>query len=347
MRLKRKIRNTANNLLKFVNVEVVKKSELDALRRRCGLVSPNGSRTLPIPKQLEHQLHINHPRLLELRDCYKKATLPVLNHSQWNRELVATEIDLQYFRDDSAFVFQNRDLNNECNYLLTTYYVKSIDRLNLLARLDEDEQFGVQVFRFNDEQLMSRDLLDSIVEIYFLEDTLHLSQQRDFKILDIGAGYGRFAHRMAQAFSGQVKTFCVDAIPESTFLCEIYLRFRSVENWTQVVPLDQIEETVEGQHIDLAINIHSFSECTLQTVCGWLDFCRKYEITYLMIVPNAEKYLGKKLLTTECEFERIDYLPEIEKRNYQLVNRQPKYLASSVQRHGVSPTWHYLFKLNV
>ena len=45
-------------------------------------------------------------------------------------------------------------------------------------------------------------------------------------MLDIGAGYGRLAHRMSAAFPQLEDYCCVDAVPESTFLSEYYLRHR-------------------------------------------------------------------------------------------------------------------------
>jgi 2-polyprenyl-3-methyl-5-hydroxy-6-metoxy-1,4-benzoquinol methylase len=65
--------------------------------------------------------------------------------------------------------------------------------------LEEDDDFGAEVFDFHGK-VVSRDLLDSIIEINFLDRHLGFSSRRAVNVLDIGAGYGRLAHRMATAF---------------------------------------------------------------------------------------------------------------------------------------------------
>jgi SAM-dependent methyltransferase len=137
--------------------------------------------------------------------------------------------------------------------MLTTYYVKTIDTLSLLNILHEDALFGAHVFDFNGKFIVSRDLLDSIVEIYFLERTLGISKT-SYNFLDIGAGYGRFAYRIVSSFP-QGRVLCVDSVAESTFLCEYYLRFRGVEKRAETVPLDEIKCMLASNHVDVATYI--------------------------------------------------------------------------------------------
>jgi len=63
---------------------------------------------------------------------------------------------------------------------------------------------------------------------------------------------------MAEAVPDLEQVLCTDAVAESTFLSEYYLRFRGVDAITQVVPLDEIEaklSSVQGdarrQHAQL------------------------------------------------------------------------------------------------
>ena len=65
------------------------------------------------------------------------------------------------------------------------------------------------------------------------------------RILDIGAGYGRLAHRMVSAFPNIQTYFCTDAVAISTFISEYYIRFRKLENNTKIIPLDDIESTLK------------------------------------------------------------------------------------------------------
>jgi putative sugar O-methyltransferase len=142
-----------------------------------------------------------------------------------------------------------------------------------MERLDEDGLFGAYTFDFNGEKLVSRDLLDSILEINFLDRHLGLARREGFNLLDVGAGYGRLAHRLATAFPGTMRIYCTDAVSESTFLCEYYLRFRGLADRTEVVPLDEIEARLRTVRIDVATNIHSFSECPMpQWNGGWISW---------------------------------------------------------------------------
>lgn len=334
-----------NRMLRLVNAEVANRAELEVLRRRYGAATTNSNHTAPLAPDVEAYLSRDNPRLRTLRERYSRVTLPVVDHSRWTPDFVDATVDLRHFRRDNAYVAQGRDFNADSDYLLTAYYLKSIDRLGLFEHLDEDRLFGVGGCSFNGGRLISRDLLDSVAEIYFLEDTLGLSRRTDFTILDVGAGYGRLAHRLATAFPTRLRVLCVDAVPESTFLCEFYVRFRGVDDRACVVPLDAIEQALASQHVDLVTSIHAFSTCTHTTVCGWLDLIRAHKVPWVMIVPNAEQHGGTRLITKEKDNRQIDYLPELEARGYRLVCRRPKFLAPSVQEHGVSPTYHYLFEL--
>jgi SAM-dependent methyltransferase len=304
-----------------------------------------------LPQGAESYLQRNNPRLIELRKKYDSLSLPVTDQSVWTSDYASHEVDLEYFRADNAYIWQTRERNQaETNYLIITNYVKSIDSLKLLGILKEDGMFGAHVFDFDDRLVVSRDLLDSILEIYFLEQTIEISES-NLNILDIGAGYGRLAHRFVTAFPNLGQVFCVDAVAESTFLCEYYLRFRDVDNRATVVQLDKIDNALATTHVDLAVNVSSFSECTLASVSWWLDLLREHEIRYLMIVPNPP---GTELVTREKGWERepdwehtncIDYLSALNSRGYKQIVKWPKYLDSHVQKYGVTPTHYYFFEL--
>jgi hypothetical protein len=296
-----------------------------------------GGSPAPLPGGAEDYLRPDHPRLLELERAYAAFEPRVTTPLVWKRGHVS-RYDLRYFRGDNAYVWQVRDGARELNYALTAYYVKTIDALGLLDRLQEDELFGVHAFMVGGKKV-SRDLLDSIVEINFLERHLALASRPGLNVLDIGAGYGRLAHRMVSAFPGIGAYFCADAVPVSTFLCDYYLRFRGVAPRAQAVPLERVEAALAGRRIDLAINIHSFSECTPAAIEWWLELLGRHSVRHLFVVPNELDHGGEKLLTNDG----ADMLPLIERR-YRLSAKAPKYADPSLQRHGIKPTWHYLFE---
>jgi SAM-dependent methyltransferase len=296
-----------------------------------------------LPAGAQSYLTRDNPRLRELEQRYASLRHPVMDHSRWTHEFVKSdEVNLQYFRGDT-YVWQYRNLNFEVNYLVTANYIRSIDQLGLLKNLTEDNLFGAYTFSV-DGITVSRDLLDSIAEIYFLERTLGISKRQNLKILDIGAGYGRLTHRLVRAFPHLDRVFCTDPIATSTFLSEYYLRFRGVDQQAVVVPFDELDRALAGVHIDIAVNCHSFSECTLASIQSWLDILDKHDVRHLMIVPSEGLYSEGTLLTTERGNTHRDYMPTLLSKGWKCVASQPKFLDRLVQKHGVSPTHHYLFE---
>jgi hypothetical protein len=156
--------------------------------------------------------------------------------------------------------------------------------------------------------------------------------------LDIGAGYGRLAHRGTTAFPSTTY-LCTDALPEATFLSEYYLDYRGVADRAHVLPLDEVALAIEDQPIDVAVNVHSFSECPLSAIEWWLDLLVANDVENLMIVPNTEA------VSREGGAAPRDFMPAIQARQFEPVCTRPKYAHSDlVQRHGIFPTTYFLFR---
>lgn len=293
----------------------------------------------PLPAGAKEYLCKDHPRFKELEEAYFACDQNVIKPLFWTEDNVKDE-EILHFRGDNAYAWQLRGDNmNPLGYALSTYYVKAIDKLRLLNRLEEDEEFGIYTF-FIDSKLISRDLLDSIIEIYFLERNLNISKWNSFSILDIGAGYGRLAHRVVSAFENIDIYLCADAICTSTFICEYYLNFRGIDGKAKVIPLPDIESELNNHNVDIAINIHSFSECTVSAIEWWLTQLEKNKIKYLMVVPNKVDRNFNMLTNDNKDFSKI-----VEKHGYKLISREPKFLDPIVQEYGISPIYHYLFEL--
>jgi hypothetical protein len=183
-------------------------------------------------------------------------------------------------------VWQFQDVNTPEKYVLTYFYLKTIDTLGLLDVLIEDGDHGVFTFPTGDtdkdgnKRCVSRDILDSVNELLFLEQVLQISRRPGLKVLDIGAGYGRLAYRAVTALSNIDSYFCIDAVPESTFISSYYLSRKGAAR-ARVVAFDDQQDLVPGT-IDLAVNIHSFSECAIEAVDYWISRC-------LFIVPNISR----------------------------------------------------------
>jgi hypothetical protein len=299
--------------------------------------------TVPLPPGARETLRRDHPRLIELEARYRAFESPLSRHTLWDDGYRNQKLDLAYFRGDNVYVWQVRTLGEHARlkYFLQGQYVRGFDTRGLFDRLIEDGQFGCWTFRYAGLPRLSRDLLDSINELYFLDRELDLFARTSLTVLDIGAGYGRLAHRMCEALPGLTKYYCVDAVPESTFLSEYYLGYRGCQEKAIVVPLDEIASVLPAEGIDLAVNIHGFSEVGLDVIGGWLDELARRSVPWLLIVPNDYE----QLLSFEGDGSRLDYMPLLEARGYRLRCIEPCIRDPDVRElSGVRPDHFLLFE---
>jgi hypothetical protein len=154
---------------------------------------------ISLPEGAKYYLRPDNPRHLDLQARYAPHTQ--FEHSQWPPELLKSDLDLRYIRADNAYNWKIRGGPQEINYIITVYYVKDTDGLGLWDRLTEDDLFGAYTFDFNGTHRISRDLIDSILQINFLERHCNLSRLPRATVLDIGAGYGRLAWRLTRGMS--------------------------------------------------------------------------------------------------------------------------------------------------
>ncbi len=338
MGIKEQIREALNSLLKHFGHRIVNDWNLYEWQKTPSHTQP-GYRLPKLPEDAAGYLVMGNPRLREFQTRYAAFNGEVTTPLVWKDTHVGHE-DMLYFRGDNAYVWQVRAMSmNIMAYALTTYYVKSIDKLGLLEKLEEDDYFGIHSFTVNN-RLVSRDLLDSILEIHFLEKHLNISSLTNLSVLDIGAGYGRLAHRMTGSLPNIAQYLCTDAFPISTFISEYYLRFRNLEGKAKVVPLDEIDHALRGRCVDIAVNIHSFTECRTKAIDWWLSVLARHRVKYLMIVTNTR---GTTLGTLRTS-DGVDFTGIVEKYGYTLRAKEPKYRDPVVQQYAISPAYHYLFE---
>jgi SAM-dependent methyltransferase len=297
--------------------------------------------TTPLPSGTNERLSADHPRLEALRAGYRALDLPVTVASVWDGDLIGTELDLRYFRGESPFVWNYREWPRAMalKYFIFAEYVRRRDPQGLLDHLGEDGAFGCWTFQYPGFPLVSRDLLDSVNEILFLQRHLGVLDRSGLRVLDIGAGYGRTAHRMVQA--GDVADYCcVDAIPESTFISEYYLQHRAAVPPARVVPLHELDAEIAPGSFDLAVNIHSFSECTYAAVSWWLEWLERLRVPNLLIVPNDRD----ELLAFEPDGSRRDFRPALEASGYELAASEPVLDDPAVQELLRVPDYFLLFR---
>lgn len=284
--------------------------------------------SVQLPAGAADYLRKDNPRLLELKQRYATLNVPMAVHSHWNEQLLQRDLQMDQFRGDNVYVWQLRNVREHARmkYFLFTQYVAARDPAGLLQRLVEDGQFGAWTFQYQGYPLVSRDLLDSINEIYFLDRHIGLLSRRGLRVLDIGAGYGRMAHRMLEAVPGIQQYDCLDAVAESTFLCAYYLRHRGLN--ATAVPLDQLDaHYAEAGQFDLAMNIHSFSEMSYAAIEGWLSLLSRLKPQYLLIVPNT----GQTLFSSETDRSRRDCTALLRTAGYRLKVSEPIFIDPNVR----------------
>ena len=312
-----------------------------ALRRRLGGGTPAPGPVFDpatLPAGAADYLRPDNPRLLALEARYARMDARVTTPFVWTPARLPPE-DMLYFRGDNHFIWQVRGPDRAAvNYALDYYHLKAGGDDGLIDLLGEDGAFGATVFTI-DGRPISRDLLDSVREIRFLRRHTPLGGGRA-TVLDIGAGYGRLAWRIEQASGDGVRIFATDAFAPSTFVAEYHLRHRGAAR-AAAVPLDEVEALLARERIDLAVNVHSFSECTPAAVAWWVERLARHGVKQLMVVPNdggcggAHCRIGKSG-DMEAIFARFGYRAAI---------REPHYDDPAVQAHGIDPTWLHLFEL--
>ena len=185
----------------------------------------------------------------------------------------ARTIDPERFRAHDQYLSQ-RDIPYE--ELARFIGGMTLDRLG-----GEDGAFGCETAMV-DGRMVSRDLLDSALEIDFASPIL----QPETNVVDIGAGYGRLAHRWTLA-RREDTYLCTDPVGVSRNVCRRYLQHRHI-SFAMVTSPEDSEPWLPG--IQLAINVHSWSECTPDEVAWWMERLARARVQRLFVVPHHQDF---------------------------------------------------------
>ena len=275
------------------------------------------------------------PELLDLQERYTKLSL--FTHSNWSD--FSDRIDLAKFRGEDAYMSQLNYGMTHDHYWRTLNYLLDRGEQENIMKLGEDGAFGAITFQ-SGSITYSRDLLDSISELRFIRETLGLNTWTSFTMLDVGAGYGRLLYRTAQMF-GNAKGFGADGVPLSTYLCDYYLKFRGVHPTMQAVPLGDLGRI---QNVDLACNVYSFAECTLDTIDYWLKFCADLNVRYFFLCPHDYSLTIGAFVSHEADGRNLDYWPLFERYGYRLERRAFKYEPKEISPTMVFGTEYCMFQ---
>ncbi len=266
---------------------------------------------------------------------------PASSASIWTDDYLAEDVDPAALRADNAYLWQGRDGNDQRAFLVTAPAVAAADRLGLLSRLTEDGAFGVATARVGG-RLVSRDLLDSVLELNVLDAAVGGLDGR--VVLDIGAGYGRLAWRLTEAFPS-ARVLATDGVPYSSVLASWYLARRGASARAEVVTLPEVSARLASERPSVAVNVHSFTEMPHAAAAWWVRAIAKAGVAWCFIVPNADEHHGEELATFEPDGTRTPLGPVLEAAGYREVFNRPKYMDATAQRYGISPTRHMLFRL--
>jgi Methyltransferase small domain len=326
IRLRRSALRGINRVSRKVGVSVVRASFLDQLAS-----ARDASERTPAESWVHRgaaEMIVDTDWLRELDAQYRDHRLAQLG-GYWDSEYTS-ELVLNEFRGDNHYVWQRRQYGEE-DYLATILYARSHDPHGVLAQIDEDGAFGAQCLEL-EGRLYSRDLVESANEINFLVDHLPTESLQPLRMVDVGAGYGRLAHRLATVFP-DAEIYCTDGIAVSTAICDAYVRYRGLADRVTVVPLTRLDSIPTP--IRVASNVHSFSEMSYEAVAWWLDWLVDAGVEWLFVVPN----LPGPGLADGRSFEDL-----LTARGFELSTTRPKYADPLVDRYALYPGVYYLYR---
>lgn len=261
---------------------------------------------------------------------------PASGHTLWTTERQRDGLRLPDFRSDNLYVWQRA--TPEEAYAASWAHIREHVRPDVVSALREDGSFGATTVTV-EGRVLSRDLVDSMLELDFLAAHVPGFTGPDrLRVLDVGAGYGRLAHRGTTAFP-HLDWRCVDAVPISTVLCRWHLAH--LGSPATVVELDHVEADVAPGAIDLAVNVHSFNECPLDAIRWWVGFLAERDVPWLFLVPNDTQ----ELTSTEADGSKRDFGPVLAEHGFELAVSRPKYAAdATAQQTGVYPETYLLYR---
>lgn len=277
-------------------------------------------------------------KLLEIiseYDSYYRKNNFNLEPVTWNTNssYIKNAINEKKFRNDNAFVWQLQLGDKEKDYINYYRKLQKKDSLGLFKKTFEDDSFGCINFRVDNINI-SRDLLDSINEIYFLKT--NFKSLETMNILDIGAGYGRLCKRYLDCFPG-AKYYTTDGIPHSTYLANIYLSKYGYQDFN--IKLTDLDKLFQTNKIDIAINIHSFPEMNINDIEYWLKSLHKYKVKYIYFVPNNPR--SNKINIPANDGKNL--VPIFNKYNYKIIKYENTFEKLKIKYSYSVP--YFIFEL--
>jgi FkbM family methyltransferase len=247
--------------------------------------------SVPLPAGVSESLSETNPRLLGLRATYADLDLPAVRNSARAPGSAAGRAELAYFRGHDPQ--RGQPEHPRALALKLFVYMRHLEGRGgrpLLDALSEDGLFGCWTTEVEGYGTISRDLLDSVSEILFLDQQMDVLKRDRLRVLDVGAGYGRLAHRFVSAHPTLEDYCCVDTVPEATFVSEYYLHFRGCTPPARVVALDRVGEDLHPGSFDLAVSAHGLSTYSPAAIEWWSEQVARLEVPHLFVVSGEHDH---------------------------------------------------------
>ncbi len=153
---------------------------------------------------------------------------------------------------------------------------------------------------------------------------------------------GRFVHRFLSLYPN-AKAWALDVVPVSSFGGERYLRARGLLARTTIGGQALLRDLPRGS-VNIACNIHSWSEAPLASIEKWLDAIAHLEVRYLFFVPHTAA-----AVSLEADGGTKPIVPAVLERGYRIIAEQAKYGSSRFLAARVFYPYvhYYLFEKSV
>jgi len=219
------------------------------------------NRILVVPSTLN--LHLDDP---ELKNLENNSNSKLSELAMWQNFQNKVKARLINFAGDELYLTQSTpsDWYTKSAYDKVAEYAMK-EGIRCSPEATRDCEFGALAIQTKALGLVTRAWLDGMIEINFIKKHMNLQEKI---VLDIGAGYGRLAVLLSES-EPTAKITCVDAVPISTFLCKKYTAAFAPQ--IKVVTIQEFESLKKTLSPDLAINVHSWSECSLKQNMQWID----------------------------------------------------------------------------
>jgi len=204
---------------------------------------------------------------------------PLTELGTWRTWEEQVRVVLPLFAQSPAYVHQPDYAQDELESVCEALQQCDID----VAGKQRDAEHGGRVYATRALGPVTRMWVDSAVEIMFLRRTLAQCciDMKTLDVLDVGAGYGR----LAVAMRPFVKSYtCVDPVSTSVEVCKQYTARYAAD--VEVFDIPTFRATV--RHYDLAVNVHSWNECSLRQVENWLLALEALRVPLLFTVSHCQ-----------------------------------------------------------